>query len=99
MTLFINNLPYQVTQADILELFAEYGAVRHIFYPTHWKTDQGLGFAFVEMSVKEREVAKLQLNGFQWLENQLQISEIISQDRSKTLLVETRKSELYNQLD
>lgn len=58
-----------------------------------------MGFAFVEMSVKEREVAKLQLNGFQWLENQLQISEIISQDRSKTLLVDTRKSELYNQLD
>jgi hypothetical protein len=29
----------------------------------------------------------------------LQISEIISQDRSKTLLVDTRKSELYNQLD
>lgn len=89
MTLFINNLPYQVTQADILELFTEYGAVRHIFYPTHWRTSQGLGFAFVEMSVKaQEEVANSELNGFQWLGNYLQISEVSSQGRGKTLLVD-----------
>ena len=90
MTLFINNLPYQVTQSDILELFAGYGAVRHIFYPTHWSTNQGLGFAFVEISVKaQEEVANLELNGFQWLGNYLQISEISPQERGKTLLVDT----------
>jgi len=33
------------TQVDLLELFEEYGAVKHIFLPTNWKTNQGLGFA------------------------------------------------------
>ena len=81
MTLFINNLPHQVTEVDILELFEEYGAVKHIFFPTDWKTEQGLGFAFVEMSVKVREAAaKFELNGSKWMGKQLQISEVGSQE-------------------
>lgn len=81
MTIFINNLTCQITQADLLELFARYGAVRHIFYPTNWSTGQGLGFAFVEMSVKsQEEIAKLELDGFQWMGNQLQIREVSSEE-------------------
>lgn len=79
MTLFINNLPQQVTQVDVIELFEEYGAIKHIFLPRDWKTNQGLGFAFVEMSVKDREEAAMfELNGSKWMGNQLQIREISS---------------------
>lgn len=84
MTLFINNLPHEVTEVDVLELFEEYGAVKHIFLPTDWKTNQVLGFAFVEMSVKAREeAAKFELNGSKWMGNQLQISEVSSQDHTQ----------------
>lgn len=79
MTIFINNLPYQVTQADLLELFAEYGTIRHIFYPTDWKSGQGLGFAFIEMSVKaHEETASLDMNGFQLMGSHLHIREVSS---------------------
>lgn len=81
MTLFINNLLPQVNQADLLELLAEYGTVKHIFFPTDWKTNQSLGFAFIAMSVKaQEEVAMSELNGAQWMGNQLQIREISSQE-------------------
>lgn len=84
MTIFINNLPYQVTQADVLELFAQYGAVRHIFYPTNWSTGQGLGFAFVEMSVKaQEETAKLDLHDFQLMGNRLEIREVSSEETTQ----------------
>ncbi len=81
MTIFINNLPYQMSQADVLELFADYGAIRHIFYPTNGRTGQGLGFAFVEMSVKsQEETAKLDLNGCPFMGNQLEIREVSSEE-------------------
>ena len=87
MTIFINNLPYQVTQADLMELFAEYGTIRHIFYPTDWRSGQGLGFAFIEMSVKvQEETAKLDMNGFQLMGNQLQIREVSSATTQNTQL-------------
>jgi len=84
MTLFINSLPHQVTEVDILELFEEYGAVKHIFFPTDWKTNQGLGFAFVEMYVKAQEQrAKFELNGCPLMGNHLQIREVSSQEHSQ----------------
>ena len=70
MTLFINNLPHQATQVDILELFEEYATIKHIFFPTDWKIDQALGFAFVEMSVKaHEETAMFDINGSKWMGN------------------------------
>jgi RNA recognition motif-containing protein len=79
MTLFLNNLPYHITEEDILELFEEYGTVKHIFLPQDWKTSLGLGFAFVEIAVKAQEKSAMSnLNGYKWMGNQLQISEISS---------------------
>ena len=83
MTLFINHLPPQMTQVDLLALFEEYGAIKHIFFPTDWKTGKALGFAFVEMSVKAQESAAMfDLNGAKWMGNQLQINEISSNEES-----------------
>ena len=94
MTLFINNLPYQITQTDLLELFEEYGAVRHIFFPTDWQTGQCFGFAFIEMSVKaDEEAVKLDLNGLELIGNKLQISEVSSQDYSQNNQSRTEKAE------
>jgi len=85
MTLFLNNLPYHVTEEDLLELFEQYGTVKHIFLPQDWKTNLGLGFAFVEMAVKAQEKsAMFNLNRSKWMENQLQISEISSYEYIQT---------------
>jgi RNA recognition motif-containing protein len=79
MTLFIHHLPPEGTQVDLLELFEKYGAVKHIFFPTHWKTDQAIGFAFLEMSVKAHEsVAMFELNGLNWMTSKLQINQLSS---------------------
>lgn len=78
------RLPCQVTQVDLLKLFEEYGAVKHIFLPTNWYTNQGLGFAFVEISVKAREeAAKFELNGSKWMGNHLQIYKVSSQKQTQ----------------
>ena len=79
MTLFVNNLPHQIAQADILDLFANYGAIKHIFYPTNWSTGEGLGFAFIQMTAKsQEEIAKLQLQGAEWMGSALHIREVSS---------------------
>ncbi len=81
MTLLINNLPKQVTQANVLELFEDYGAVKHIFLTQDWKTNTGLSLAFVEMSAKAYEkLAMFDLNGCKWKGNQLQIREVASDE-------------------
>ena len=80
MTLFINNLPQQVTQADLIELFEEYGAIATIFFPTDWKTNINLGFATVDMMMNANEKAAMsELNGSKWMGSQLQIGEVIAQ--------------------
>ena len=95
MTLFINNLPYQVTQTDLLELFAQYGAVRHIFFPTDWETGHNFGFAFIEVSVRAaEEAAKLELNSFELMGHQLQISEVSSQEYTQNTGGKTGRYEL-----
>jgi RNA recognition motif-containing protein len=79
MTLFVNNLPQQAAQADVLDLFRNYGAIKHIFYPTNWSTGEGLGFAFVQMTAKtQEEIAKFQLHGADWMGSLLNIREVSS---------------------
>jgi RNA recognition motif-containing protein len=79
MTLFVNNLPQQVAQADILDLFGDYGSIKHIFYPTNWSTGEGLGFAFIQMTAKpQEEIAQFQLHGAEWMGSALQIREVSS---------------------
>ena len=79
MTLFVNNLPQQAAQADVLDLFRNYGAIKHIFYPTNWSTGEGLGFAFVQMTAKaQEEIAKFQLHGAEWIGSSLNIREVSS---------------------
>ena len=81
MTLLISNLPNEVTQANVVELFEEYGAVKHILLTKDWKRNAGLSIAFVEMSAYAYEkLAMLDLNGCKWKGNQLQISEVAKDD-------------------
>ncbi len=48
--IFVGNLSYQATQADLQGAFAQYGNVERVNVVTDRETGQPRGFAFVEMS-------------------------------------------------
>ncbi len=51
--LYVGNLPYQVQESELEQLFAQAGSVASVFVPRDKFTGQGRGFAFVEMSSDE----------------------------------------------
>lgn len=62
--IFVGNLSYQATQADLQNAFGAYGNVERINVVTDRDTGQPRGFAFVEMSDSEAaQNAIAHLNG------------------------------------
>jgi cold-inducible RNA-binding protein len=62
--LYVGNLPYSVTEADLSELFAAVGEVASVAVITDRVTGRAKGFAFVEMASEELANAAItQLNG------------------------------------
>jgi cold-inducible RNA-binding protein len=62
--IFVGNLSYQVTQADLQAAFEVYGGVERVNIVTDRDSGQSRGFAFVEMSDAEAAQAAIsQLNG------------------------------------
>jgi cold-inducible RNA-binding protein len=67
--IFVGNLSYETSQADLETLFAEAGAVKEVFLPIDRATDKPRGFAFIEFddaSSVASAIAKLdgkELNG------------------------------------
>lgn len=60
--LFVGNLPYEVGEVDLQELFARVGAVESVTVVRDQATGRARGFAFVEMSTDEgaaRAIAEL----------------------------------------
>ncbi|WP_075558793.1 RNA recognition motif domain-containing protein [Parabacteroides timonensis] len=56
MNLYISNLSYNITDADLRELFAEYGEITSAKVITDRETGRSRGFGFVELS--DEELAK-----------------------------------------
>jgi cold-inducible RNA-binding protein len=64
MNLFVGNLSFQTTQADLLAVFSQYGTVERVNLVTDRYSGQPRGFAFVEMANRnEAENAIAALNG------------------------------------
>lgn len=57
--LFVGNLPYTATAADLERLFAEAGKVTSVSVMTDRATGQSKGFAFVEMGSKDDATAAI----------------------------------------
>ncbi len=58
--LFVGNLPYDITNNQLEELFAQAGKVESVHLITDKYTGQGKGFAFVEMTTEEEAQAAIQ---------------------------------------
>jgi RNA recognition motif-containing protein len=63
MNIFVGNLAYSVTQADLQTLFEEFGTVQSAALITDRETGRSRGFGFVEMDNADADAAIKALNG------------------------------------
>jgi cold-inducible RNA-binding protein len=64
--LYVGNLPYEVGETELQELFARAGAVESVHVVRDQMTGRGRGFAFVEMSTDaEAQKAITELHAYQ----------------------------------
>lgn len=74
--LYIGNLSFDTTDADLKALFSPLGACDSVSLITDRETGRSRGFAFVEMSSSsEAEAAIAQLNGSELQGRSLKVSE------------------------
>ena len=76
MNIYVSNIPFKASEADVKELFEEYGDVSSVKIITDKETQRSRGFGFVEMpddaSAKE---AMTNLNGFNFQGKDLMVNE------------------------
>src|SRR5512136_2046065 len=76
MKIYVGNLSYQVTEAELRQEFAAFGAVSSASIVTDRYDNRPRGFAFVEMPTKsEAEAAIAGLNGKMLQEKALLVNE------------------------
>ena len=64
MNIYVGNLPYTVTDADLRETFAQYGEVTSVQLISDKFTGESKGFGFVEMNDNSQADAAIKsLNG------------------------------------
>ena|ERR1700761_8905976 len=61
--IYVGNLPFSTTDAELRTLFSEHGTVENVSLPTDRETGRPRGFAFVEMSQSDASRAIQSLNG------------------------------------
>ncbi len=75
MSIYVGNLSFEVTQDDLSQVFAEYGAVKRVQLPTDRETGRPRGFGFVEMGTEEEETAAIEaLDGAEWMGRDLKVN-------------------------
>ncbi len=75
MSIYIGNLSYEVTEADLNSVFAEYGSVKRVQLPTDRETGRLRGFGFVEMGADAEEQAAIDaLDGAEWMGRDLRVN-------------------------
>ena len=61
--IYVGNLPFTASEADIRTLFSQHGTVESVSLPTDRDTGRPRGFGFVEMSQADAAKAIQSLNG------------------------------------
>ena len=63
MKIYVGNLPFSATEAQVRDLFAQHGAVESVALPADRETGRPRGFGFVEMpdnTTAKTAIAELQ---------------------------------------
>lgn len=75
MSIYVGNLSYDITEADLTSAFADYGSVQRVHLPTDRETGRMRGFGFVEMSAESEEDAAIEaLDGAEWMGRDLKVN-------------------------
>ena len=80
--IYVGNLPFSASEADVRTLFAQHGTVESVSLPTDRETGRPRGFGFVEMSQADAARAIQSLNGHDMGRRQLRVNE--AQDKPRT---------------
>ena len=74
-TLYVGNLPFNATEADVKSLFERHGTVESVKLINDRETGKPRGFGFVDMPPNEALAAIQALNGFQMNGRPLRVNE------------------------
>ncbi len=84
MKLFIGNLPYKISESELMSLFSEYGEVTNLNLIKDQFTGDSKGFAFIEMSSRSSgQQAMEALNNHQYKNRNLVCNEAKPQKKGK----------------
>lgn len=75
MNVYVGNLPFSTTSADLEALFAQYGEVQSAAVITDRETGRSRGFGFVEMPDAAANEAISDLNGSDYGGRQLTVNQ------------------------
>jgi RNA recognition motif-containing protein len=80
--IYVGNLPFTASEAEVRTLFAQHGTVESVSLPTDRETGRPRGFGFVEMSQADAARAIQSLNGYSMNGRPLRVNE--AQDKPRT---------------
>jgi RNA recognition motif-containing protein len=72
---YVGNLPFTATEAEITELFEKHGTVHSVALITDRETGRPRGFGFVEMDPEAADAAIAALNGYEMGGRALNVNE------------------------
>ena len=73
--LYVGNLAFSSTEADLRELFEQHGALQSVNVITDRETGRPRGFGFIEMDEAGAETAIRELDGHEMDGRQLRVNE------------------------
>ncbi len=89
--LYVGNLPYETTEADLRRLFESAGTVTSVAIPTDRQSGQARGFAFVEMATDaEAKKAISMCNGQSLGSRQIRVN--VSEPRDSSARFSSQRS-------
>lgn len=74
-SLFVGNIPWTVTDADLQAKFAEFGNVISARVVTDKLSGKSRGFGFVDMEDADAEKAVAAMTGYKWGDREITINE------------------------
>ncbi len=76
MNIYVGNLPFDATEADLRSLFSEYGTVDSASVITDRDTGRSRGFGFVELADTNSGAKAIEkLDGHEWNGRRLTVNE------------------------
>ena len=82
MKVYVGNLPWSVTDIDLLDLFKPFGSVDSAQVITDKESGRSRGFGFVEMAAQHAGEAIAKLNGHTIDSRQLRVNEAQTKQRN-----------------